>query len=242
MASAGNGYPSLEEMMKNGSVLETNTSRPQKVRNVSPKGELSLNAAVNAANKSREKSKNKAKVSASEPRKKSKKNDLNRMTEESEFSSDASNTNVHRHRTPKTIPRTKITSTTPVEQRLALSKLKQKLDFDDNKENVDENIDDASSRNAAATNIDTMSLSSIATSEMQDGGDISELNITKINERLNQVRDYLKQATSIYVSLSVAGSHNGKDASRSEQMDKLAKLIQQLRIQEKGYLDLLQKN
>ena len=55
------------------------------------------------------------------------------MTEESEFSSDASNTNVHRHRTPKTIPRTKITSTTPVEQRLALSKLKQKLDFDDNK-------------------------------------------------------------------------------------------------------------
>ena len=55
------------------------------------------------------------------------------MTEESEFSSDASNTNVHRHRTPKTIPRTKMTSTTPVEQRLALSKLKQKLDFDDNK-------------------------------------------------------------------------------------------------------------
>lgn len=55
-SSAGNGlYASLDEMMKGGSVPESNNARPQKVKNVSPKGELSLNAAV-VANKSSAKS------------------------------------------------------------------------------------------------------------------------------------------------------------------------------------------
>ena len=77
--------------------------------------------------------------SQSEPRRKVKRSgDIARVTnEDSEFSSDTQTSNTqtsqHRHRTPKTIPRTKLTAQTPIEERVALNKLKQKLDFGDNK-------------------------------------------------------------------------------------------------------------
>jgi len=146
----------------------------------------------------------------------------------------------HRKRTPMTMPRTKITPATPLEQRIGLNMLKQKLDF-----NAKKNVAGKETQKTTTVEpssvvddnfnqipFDLASISSVAQSEL------SEINVNKMNERLDQVREYLKQATSMYVSLSIAGSD---DPKRGEQMSKLAKLIQQLRVQEQGYLDLFQR-
>ncbi|XP_065668870.1 pericentriolar material 1 protein isoform X3 [Hydra vulgaris] len=144
-----------------------------------------------------------------------------------------------RRRTPMTMPRTKITAATPLEQREALVKLKQKLfSDDDKKQNVQQNRDQRDNISTTFNNyIDVMSISSVAASDAAPSEN-SDLNINRVNERLNQVREYLSQATSMYVSLCIAGTD---EPQRNQQTSKLAKLIQQLRIQEKGYIDLIQK-
>ena len=47
------------------------------------------------------------------------------------FTSDTSKEYNYKRRTPMTLPRTKITSATPHEQRMALRNLKQKLAFEE---------------------------------------------------------------------------------------------------------------
>lgn len=72
--------------------------------------------------------------SASEPPKR-KPNKSKGGDDESGFSSDGS-PNQSRRRTPMTMPRTKVTPATPLEQRIALKRLKQRLNFEDQENKV----------------------------------------------------------------------------------------------------------
>eukprot|EP00794_Sanderia_malayensis_P007218 gene7218-8026_t len=166
-----------------------------------------------------------------------------------ESSSAASSPGVRKH-TPATIPRTKFTSATPLEQRVAINRLKQRLDFAEREEDPNAKqgmsgrsalIGEEGVGAASAVLYDQESLSSRAESigTSQIDSDISEMvDMSRILQRLNQVRDYLKQATSLYVNLS---TKDQLEKSEIDHIDKLGKLIQQLRVQEQGYVDLLQR-
>lgn len=237
MASNGGFHlPAFEEIIKRGSASEPKNNRPvPKVRNNNLTGDLSLNSAVKAANNKRNTYYDA--LSASEPRKRSNKKKKTTALDESEFSSEGSPSQARR-RTPMTMPRTKVTAATPLEQKIALKKLKQKLTFE--KQEGKMNCDDIEQINPSLLNgfasLDEVSVSSVSE---HPGSELSEFDDNKIKSRLNQVQEYLKQATSMYVSLSMDESTEPK---RTDQMNKLAKLIQQLRVQEQGYLDLLEKS
>lgn len=69
-------------------------------------------------------------AAASEPQNKKKGKQKKLNGSESGFSSDGSQVNS-RKRTPMTMPRTKVTTATPLEQQIALKRLKQRLLFDE---------------------------------------------------------------------------------------------------------------
>ncbi|XP_065059055.1 pericentriolar material 1 protein-like [Rhopilema esculentum] len=159
------------------------------------------------------------------------------LEDTSSAASSPGNSNRKKH-TPATIPRTKFTSATPLEQRIAINSLRQRLEFDDQKGNA---VNERGIAGASAVLYDQASISSVTESlpASQLESDASDMvDTTKITQRLNQVREYLKQATSLYVNLS---TKEYIEDSEIEHIEKLGKLIQQLRLQEQGYVDLLQR-
>ena len=69
-------------------------------------------------------------AAASEPQNKKRNKQKKLNGSESGFSSDGSQANS-RKRTPMTMPRTKVTTATPLEQQIALKRLKQRLVFEE---------------------------------------------------------------------------------------------------------------
>ena len=69
-------------------------------------------------------------MAASEPQNRKKTKQKKTNGDESGFSSDGSRGNSRR-RTPMTLPRTKVTTATPLEQQIALKRLKQRLIFEE---------------------------------------------------------------------------------------------------------------
>lgn len=227
---ASSGYTNFDAILKRGSVTEPRNFRP--VPQVTEKANrketnMSLNGAV-AANEYKG-------LVASEPRRKPNRRKKTGSNEESGLSSDGS-ASQSRKRTPMTMPRTKITSATPLEQKIALKRLKQRLNFDDQQKDANE---PPTYLNEEAENDEESLENSNLASENGESDNVSEVDTVKIDDRLDQVRDYIKQATGMYLSLSMDMSN--KDPKKAEQLTKLGKLIQQLRVQEKGYIDLLQK-
>ena len=70
----------------------------------------------------------------SEPRSNKQSNSFRNTERPLEDSSSAASSPGLRKHTPATIPRTKFTSATPLEQRIAINRLKQRLEFEEKEE------------------------------------------------------------------------------------------------------------
>ncbi|KAK3744882.1 hypothetical protein QZH41_013767, partial [Actinostola sp. cb2023] len=164
--------------------------------------------------------------------------------------------------TPATMPRIKLPSGTPIAERVALERLKQHLTFGDEEiptrgpSNSTTQDVASSSRSPAANNERPLQLgrggiAQIAVQESNDtdialinGGNTEsgseQVDTSQILERLKQVREFLKQATSMFVTMSFSGNEEQR-TKEYEQAAKLHKLIKHLKTQEKAYTDLLQR-
>ncbi|XP_075240661.1 uncharacterized protein LOC142336051 isoform X3 [Convolutriloba macropyga] len=73
-----------------------------------------------------------------------------------------------------------------------------------------------------------------------DVDSMSEVSAAGVTERIVQIREYLKQATSLKKQLSGVGNSLGSgDGQQQDQLAKISSLIEHLREQEWGYLSLL---
>ena len=154
-------------------------------------------------------------------------------------------------RTPSTFPRTKITPVTPVSQMAALDNLKKYMSFSDTEEKgtgqeknnerlvrrehnttgslPSELINDVSSIDMAVVNSLHYSNSNIDRESDEDRPDCNQ-----VVGRLMQIRDYIKQASSMMEKLQTSADPG--DQNRASQLEQV---IARLKEQEHKYLDLL---
>ncbi|XP_032242223.2 pericentriolar material 1 protein isoform X2 [Nematostella vectensis] len=175
-------------------------------------------------------------------------------------------TSKKRH-TPATVARTKFPPGTPASERQAIERLRQQLRFDEEQVPTSDHSGASAQESlpsppvsAAANNERMLPLSRPAvslsipireTNETDAGAaavaadfdleyDGDQVDIVQILGRLKQVRDFLKQATSMFINMSTGGSDEQR-SSDFDQAAKLARLIKHLKTQEKAYTDLLQR-
>lgn len=166
--------------------------------------------------------------------------------------------------TPRTFPRTKITSTTPKSQRQALENLRQRMTFSDQEDAVSNDGERNNERNIVTRRENPPNYTRQDTGSTTDGlltrpvanrrDDRNNRNNNKQNEmrapgyadgkpdssqivgRLMQIRDYIKQAGTMMDALKKSGDPPGY----RDEMERLQKLIDHLREQENGYTGLLE--
>ncbi|XP_052793086.1 pericentriolar material 1 protein-like isoform X3 [Mya arenaria] len=173
-----------------------------------------------------------------------------------------------KHGTPRTFPRTKMTPTTPTSQRLALENLRQQMTFSDQEDGVStdgdrernnernllrrrENVgsnnrqaerddpplsrpvpnqrDDRNNRNNKQNEAKAAAAASASASS-------DKVDSSQIVSRLMQIRDYIKQASSMMDTLRKSGDPPGM----REEVNRLQKLMDHLKEQEREYTSLLQ--
>ncbi|XP_028402891.1 pericentriolar material 1 protein-like [Dendronephthya gigantea] len=183
-----------------------------------------------------------------------------------QFSSDSSPARLARKKhTPATLPRTKFSSSsTGTAQHRAMDKLKQHLTF--TSEDEIQHREEQLSRQAQAPVVDLpvpvnnernlhhqQSLSAPRNDERNGGSPLQFAKATnpsnppadqsRVVDKLKQVRGYLRQATSLYIALSSKSTSPDEATDEDlEQLDKLAKLIRDLKAQEKAYVDFVQRS
>ncbi|KAK3606346.1 hypothetical protein CHS0354_041982 [Potamilus streckersoni] len=160
---------------------------------------------------------------------------------EQSLSQDSPPSSERQHGTPRTYPRTKITPNTPTSQRVALENLKQHMTFSDLEDQLSTDGEKNNERNVVIkrenppnyTRQDTSCPGDPQPQIMANGQPDSN----QIVARLMQVRDYIKQATSLMDSLQKSGDRPGP----RDEVERLQSLIEHLKEQEKGYTTLLQR-
>lgn len=157
-----------------------------------------------------------------------------------------------KHHTPSSYPRTKITPSTPTSQRVALENLKQHITFSDLEDQVSTDGERNNERQMSQgrrrlhntslnrTDVDNESLgtrdrrtnrnNNMDQSPREQGPDSNE-----IVARLMQIREFMKQARSMLDSMEKLG-----DKKKTEDVEKVRRLIRNLQEQEQGYIGLLQ--
>ncbi|XP_064636213.1 pericentriolar material 1 protein-like isoform X3 [Lineus longissimus] len=167
-------------------------------------------------------------------------------------SPDRSDHRHHRHRTPSTFPRTKMTANTPASQRVALEKLKTQLNFSDQDEvsnegerNNERHMPSRRDRPANYTHQDTSGPrrdNRPMDEQRRDNRNVNlgegEPDSNHIVGRLMQIRGYIKQASNMKQSLLSA---SGDSRAKKEQLKKLNGLLEHLKEQEGGYVSLLEQ-
>lgn len=168
-----------------------------------------------------------------------------------------------RHHTPATIPRTRLPPGTPGAEIAAMESLRQHLSFDD-KEPTRQSPKTKTSRrqnpspgpannerpvplqSRAATSsasLPLLEMNETETSRPSTDGIVSLIARPKVNtsviiNRLNQVRDFLKQATAM---MTISQSTSSNDQQSSELTSKISRLVRQLKRHEQAYVELLQR-
>ncbi|KAK2563645.1 Pericentriolar material 1 protein [Acropora cervicornis] len=168
-----------------------------------------------------------------------------------------------RHHTPATIPRTRLPPGTPGAEIAAMESLRQHLSFDD-KEPTRQSPKTKTSRrqnpspgpannerpvplqSRAATSsasLPLLEMNETETSRPSTDGIVSLIARPKVNtsviiNRLNQVRDFLKQATAM---MAISQSTSSNDQQSSELTSKISRLVRQLKRHEQAYVELLQR-
>ncbi|KAM7440008.1 hypothetical protein ABFA07_010757 [Porites harrisoni] len=172
-----------------------------------------------------------------------------------------------RHHTPATIPRRRLPPGTPIAERMAMESLRQQLSYDDS-EPVQQSPKSRAtrpqnppsstannerplatqSRAPASASLPVLEMNETETARPSTEGavsSVSKVNTSLIISRLNQVRDFLRQATAMFVTLqskSVGDQQSVQSSELSEQTTKIAKLIRQLKQQERAYVELLERS
>lgn len=166
-----------------------------------------------------------------------------------------------KHETPRSYPRTKITPSTPTTQRVALENLRQAMTFSDQEDGVSNDGERNNERNLFRQRPSNNRPESTGGFESQltrpvsnQREDRNNRNNNKQNQnesraaaaakpdssqivgRLMQIRDYIKQASSMMESLRKSGDPPGY----RDEIDRLQKLMDHLKEQERGYTGLLQ--
>ncbi|CAH1776394.1 unnamed protein product [Owenia fusiformis] len=143
-----------------------------------------------------------------------------------------------KHRTPSTFPRTKMTAVTPKAHREAIENLRQALSFSES-EGVSES--DGEKNNERFTmrlnqnDINGHFVDNWIASDSEIS-DVEPPDSNQIVGRLMQIRDYIKQAAAMGGTLKAS-----TEPAHREQVEKLERLVQHLKEQEKGYMNLLQR-
>ncbi|CAH3046463.1 unnamed protein product [Pocillopora meandrina] len=180
-------------------------------------------------------------------------------------SSDGTHFTRKRHHTPATVPRTRLPPGTPMAERLAMESLKQKLSFEEKPEvslgprsrggrsSQNQSSSTANNERALPTQPRVPATASLPVLEMNETetartsteaaprSTASKVNTPLIIARLNQVRGFLKQATEMFVTLQSTGSDE-RSSELNAQAVKIARLIKQLKQQEKAYVELLERS
>ncbi|XP_068701936.1 pericentriolar material 1 protein-like isoform X2 [Montipora foliosa] len=170
-----------------------------------------------------------------------------------------------RHHTPATIPRTRLPPGTPSTEIAAMESLRQRLSFDDNKPvhqspktrvsrrqnpssgpaNNERPVPTQSRSAASAVTLPLLEMNETETTRPSTDGTSnargSKVNTTLIISRLNQVRDFLKQASAMLVTLRNTSATDLQSSELNEQTTKISRLIKQLKQQERAYIELLQR-
>ncbi|XP_078372053.1 pericentriolar material 1 protein-like isoform X2 [Oculina patagonica] len=181
--------------------------------------------------------------------------------------SDATQFTRKRHHTPHTVPRTRLPPGTPLAERLAMESLKQQLSFEDQAGPIDQSPRSRASRTSqnpssstannertlptqarasASASLPVLEMNETETTRASTEGAVnstsSKANTPLIIARLNQVRGFLKQATAMFITLQTTGVSEQRASELNEQSTKIARLIRQLKQQEKAYVELLERS
>ncbi|KAL4230121.1 Phosphoacetylglucosamine Mutase [Mactra antiquata] len=166
------------------------------------------------------------------------------------------------HATPRSYPRTKITSTTPPSERQALENIRQAITFSDQEDGVSNDGERNNERNLlrrrenfpgyrsdVGTNMEPPLTRPVPNrrddrnnrnNNKQNQNDVraatGKPDSSQIVGRLMQIRDYIKQASSMMDSLRKSGDPPGY----RDEMDRLQKLMDHLKEQERAYTGVLQ--
>ncbi|CAG5115099.1 unnamed protein product, partial [Candidula unifasciata] len=163
--------------------------------------------------------------------------------------------NEKKHHTPSSYPRTKITANTPTSQRVALENIRQHMtfsDMDDEQANID---GERNNERQVRHKQQSLSNGSLNRAHSDDSIRAASLGLLSRNNnmhrsskergpdrneivaRLTQIRDFTKQARSMLDSLERLGN-----MKRSEDVEKVQRLIRNLQEQEHGYKGLLENS
>lgn len=171
-----------------------------------------------------------------------------------------------RHHTPATIPRTRLPPGTPATERAAMESLRQRLSFDDSQPvrqssktkssrpqipssstaNNERPVPTQSRAPLAAATLPVLEMNETEATRPTTEGAVNstgpKINTSLIISRLNEVRDFLKQATAMFVTLQATTVGDQGSKELKEQATKISRLIKQLKQQERAYVELLQRS
>ncbi|XP_020606434.1 pericentriolar material 1 protein-like [Orbicella faveolata] len=181
--------------------------------------------------------------------------------------SDAVGFTRKRQQTPQTVPRTRLPAGTPMAERLAMESLRQQLSFEEEAEPVDQSSRSrvprtsqnpssstannertlpTQARTSASASLPVLEMNETETTRVSTEGATnstsSKANTPLIIARLNQVRGFLKQATAMFITLQTTSVSEQRSSELNEQSTKIARLIRQLKQQERAYVELLERS